>query len=84
MFSFDNHEVVRLDMEPGESMDNHTNDWRVIIYVLQGEGIINVEGTEHSLLSHQAIAVAPHVQRFLRNTGEVTLKILVNKTRETV
>ncbi len=35
LFSFDNHEVLRLDMKPGDSMDKHSNDWRVIIYVLK-------------------------------------------------
>ena len=82
MFSFDNHEVLRLDMNPGDSMENHTNDWRVIIYVLEGAGILNIEGVEHPLAAHQAVAVAPGVNRFLSNTGEVTLKLLVNKTKE--
>jgi quercetin dioxygenase-like cupin family protein len=82
LFSFDNHEVLRLDMKPGDSMENHTNDWRVIIYVLEGAGILNIEGVEHPLIAHQAVAVAPGVNRFLSNTGEVTLKLLVNKTKE--
>ena len=82
MFSFDNHEVLRLDMNPGDSMENHTNDWRVIIYVLEGAGILNIEGVKHPLTAHQAVAVAPGVNRFLSNTGEVTLKLLVNKTKE--
>ena len=83
LFSFENHEVLRLDMKPGDSMDKHTNDWRVIIYVLEGAGILNIEGVEHSLTEHQAVAVAPGANRFLSNTGEVTLKLLVNKTKET-
>ena len=82
MFSFDNHEVLRLNMKPGDSMENHTNDWRVIIYVLEGEGILNIEGVEHPLTANQAVAVAPGVNRFLSNRGEVTLKLLVNKTKE--
>jgi quercetin dioxygenase-like cupin family protein len=82
MFSFDNHEVLRLDMEPGDSMENHTNDWRVIIYVLEGTGILNIDGTEHPLKAHQAIAVEPGVDRYLNNTGDVTLKLLVNKTNK--
>ena len=82
MFSFDNHVVLRLDMNPGDSMENHANDWRVIIYVLEGSGILNIEGTEHPLTAHQAVAVAPGANRFLSNTGEFTLKLLVNKTKE--
>ena len=82
LFSFDNHEVLRLDMKPGDSMEKHTNDWRVIIYVLEGNGIINIEGKEHPLTAHQAVAVAPGANRFLSNTGEVTMKLLVNKTKE--
>lgn len=82
LFSFENHEVLRLDMNPGDSMDKHSNDWRVIIYVLEGTGILNIEGVEHSLSAHQAVAVAPGANRFLSNTGEVTLKLLVNKTKE--
>lgn len=82
LFSFDNHEVLRLDMNPGDSMDKHTNDWRVIIYVLEGTGVVNIEGVDHPLSAHQAVAVAPGINRFLSNTGKVTLKLLVNKTKE--
>ena len=82
LFSFDNHEVLRLDMNPGDSMDKHSNDWRVIIYVLEGTGVLNIEGVDHPLSAHQAVAVAPGINRFLSNTGEVTLKLLVNKTKE--
>ena len=82
MFSFDNHGVRRLDMNTGYSMENHTNDWRVITYVREGAGILNIEGVKQPLTAHQAVAVAPGVNRFLSNTGEVTLKLLVNKTKE--
>lgn len=83
IYKFENHEVIRLDLEPGESIDNHTNDWRIIFYLIQGDGVLNIQGRDHQVTTNQFIAVEPGVERYWTNTGENTLKLLVNKTWET-
>jgi len=81
IFKFDNHEVIRLDLEPGGSIKNHTNDWRIVFYVLRGEGTLNVEGINLRLGSSQAIAVEAGLRRFWHNSGNKKLELLVIKTQ---
>lgn len=80
MFRFDNHEVIRLDLEPGDAMENHTNEWRIVFYVVAGEGTLNITSTDHILVTGQAIAVKPGLERFWKNSGTEKLELLVIKT----
>jgi len=80
MYQFDNHEIIRLNLDPGEGIDNHVNDWRIVFYVLEGDGCLNVEGADHQLSSNQTIAVEAGLNRYWKNTGRGTLRLLVIKT----
>ncbi|MEN8202602.1 MAG: cupin domain-containing protein [Bacteroidota bacterium] len=82
LYKFDNHEIIRLDLKTGEAIDNHVNEWRIVFYVLEGEGTLNVEGKEHHLSSSQTIAVEAGLNRYWKNTGVKTLRLMVIKTRE--
>jgi len=82
MYSFENHEIIRLDLKPGDSIDNHVNEWRIVFYILEGEGILNVEGNDFHLSSNQTIAVEAGLNRYWKNTGRDTLQLLVIKTKE--
>lgn len=82
LLRFDNHELIRIHLSPGASIENHINDWRVIFYLLQGEGELNVEGRVHHLLAHQSIAVEAGRKRFWHNTGKDELQLLAIKTKE--
>jgi len=78
---FSNHELIRIHLDPGASIDDHINDWRIIFFLLQGEGELNVEGKVHHLLTSQSIAVEAGRSRFWQNTGQEELQLLVIKTR---
>lgn len=80
LFRFDNHEVIRLHLRPGESIDNHTNDWRIVFFVIGGKGTLNVEGNSFYLATGQSIAVKAGMKRFWNNTGDLPLELLVIKT----
>lgn len=82
LYQFDNHELIRLDLDPGEAIDNHVNEWRIIFYVIEGQGSLNVEGRDYQLTSHQAMAVEAGLNRFWKNTGTDSLRLLVIKTKE--
>lgn len=82
MYQFENHEIIRLDLEPGEGINNHVNDWRIVFYVLEGSGTLNVEGKDFQLISHQTIAVEAGLNRYWTNKGTDTLCLLVIKTKE--
>ncbi len=82
LFRFDNHELIRIHLDPGASIDNHINEWRIVFYLLQGEGNLNVEGKSHHLVANQSIAVEAGLKRFWQNTGKEELQLLVIKTKE--
>jgi len=81
-YQFDNHEIIRLDLEPEEAIDNHVNEWRIVFYVLEGSGILNVEGRDFQLRSNQTIAVEAGLNRYWKNTGASSLRLLVIKTQQ--
>lgn len=81
-FRFKNHEMIRLHLAPGESMENHINEWRLLFFVLRGSGTLDVEGKVFQMETEQSIAVKPGKERCWKNTGEGTLEILAIKTRE--
>jgi len=82
LFSFDDLEVIRLHLAPGESMENHINEWRIIFFVLRGAGALDVEGEVYELEAEQSIAVMAGKERFWSNRGDQILELLVIKTRE--
>lgn len=82
LFSFDQLEVIRLHLAPGDSMENHLNEWRIIFFVLRGSGTLDVEGKVYDMGQEQSIAVEAGKKRFWSNSGDQTLELLVMKSRE--
>lgn len=83
LFRFDKHEVIRLHLSPGTTMEKHINDWRIVFFVLHGTGSLNVEGHTYALHKDESIAVEAGRERFWSNTGEGNLELLAIKTRDT-
>jgi len=84
LYRFDNHELIQLHLSPGESMEKHINEWRIVFFVIRGSGLLDVEGTEYKLEEEQSIAVKPGLERFWKNSGEGNLELLAIKTEEQV
>ena len=84
IFKASNHEIIRLDLKPGEGIEKHIIDWRIIFYVLEGSGMITIDKEDISVTAHQTIAVEPGRVREWQNDGHCTLKLLVIKTREKI
>lgn len=82
LFNFDKLELIRLHLAPGESMDNHINEWRIIFFVLKGAGSLNVEGRVFDLEKEQSIAVEAGKMRFWSNDSDQPLELLVVKSKE--
>lgn len=82
LFQADNHEVIRLNLEPGEGMEKHALDWRIIFYVLDGTGTLTIGDEVFSLKAHESIAVQPGLMREWKNEGDQALKLLAIKTLE--
>ena len=83
MFQAVDHEIIRIDLKPGEGIEKHPNEWRIIFYVLEGSGLLTIEDEQISMTANQSIAIAPNLLRKWQNDGDHILKLLVIKTRET-
>ena len=82
LFSFSNQEVIRLHLPPGDSIEKHRNDWRIVFFVLKGEGVLNVDGSDFEVGEQQSIAVEAGKERFWSNPGTQDLELLVIKSKE--
>jgi quercetin dioxygenase-like cupin family protein len=66
--------VHYLMIEPGEQFANHVHPESVdMITVIQGEGILITDGTEHRICKGDVIYVPPGVDHGMRNDGNDTL-----------
>ena len=73
------YEMVRLVLGPGEAQQLHRNPHRVIFFVLQGNGILQVEGRTFQLGTGDGAEVMSYERRAWKNTGESDLELLVFK-----
>jgi uncharacterized cupin superfamily protein len=69
-----------VDIEPGGEMPehNHTGDDQEEVYaVLEGEGTMVIDGTEHSAPAGTFARFAPEATRTIRNKSEALVRALV-------
>ena len=69
-------------IEPGTSSHPpHTHTGVEAFYVLEGSGVVEVEGEKIAISANQAVAVDPTRLHGLSNTGSVPMKYLVIITK---
>jgi quercetin dioxygenase-like cupin family protein len=79
LFTSEMLEIIHLTLQPGESMDAHTQPMDVVFFVLEGTGTLSI-GVESIVVGENTtIHVRSGVQRAWNNTGNQPLRILVNK-----
>jgi quercetin dioxygenase-like cupin family protein len=80
LFAFHNLEIIRLDLQPGDSIPLHGNSLRIVFYLLAGSGSLRIEEDLFELQAGQSIAVKAGAMRSWVNTGSSTLNLLVIKS----
>lgn len=73
------YQIVRLILKPGEAQTMHRNQHRVIFYVLNGKGILLVEGRSFQLGTGDGAEVMTYELRAWKNAGDDDLELLVFK-----
>jgi mannose-6-phosphate isomerase-like protein (cupin superfamily) len=66
------HAIVR----PGEVSRPHRLATSEVYYVLEGKGIMNIDGEQAEVGPGRIIYIPPHSVQSIRNTGEADLKFL--------
>ena len=66
------------EIGPGETerLSLHRHDAAEIYYVLSGEGVVSIDGTEHPLRAGSSVFIPGNVLHGARNTGRETLRLL--------
>jgi quercetin dioxygenase-like cupin family protein len=64
-------------LAPGESMKDHFHvNCEHYIFVLSGDGLLELEGETHAVTQNYMISIEPEEVHALHNTGESTLELL--------
>jgi mannose-6-phosphate isomerase-like protein (cupin superfamily) len=66
------HAVVK----PGQTSKPHKLKTSEVYYILEGEGIMHINGESEKIKPGQAIYIPPNSRQYIRNTGSSELKFL--------
>ena len=66
------HAVVK----PGQTSQPHKMKTSEVYYILEGEGLMHVDGEDRPVHPHQAVYIPPGALQFIQNTGSSDLKFL--------
>lgn len=72
-------ELVHLLLKPGEILAEHKNPFDVIFFVIEGSGILTINGKPKKLNATDTLKVISYINRGWENNSEKDLKILVIK-----
>lgn len=72
-------ELVHLLLKPGEILAEHKNPVDVIFFVIEGSGILTINGKPTNLKAADTLKVTQEIDRGWENNSDKDLKILVIK-----
>ena len=72
-------ELVHLRLKPGEKLAEHKNPVDVIFFVIEGSGILTINGEPKKLNTTDTLKVTSDINRGWENNSNKDLKILVIK-----
>ena len=72
-------ELVHLLLKPGEDLENHKNPFDVIFFVIEGSGLLGVDGEKQQLHKNDTLKVTLEKMRSWHNNTQSDLRLLVIK-----
>lgn len=75
-------ELIHLTLAIGEEQTMHANPYRVVFYVLEGQGVLKLQDEKLQLFKDNCVEVVPEILRCWENAWEQPLKLLVIKFLE--
>lgn len=79
MFTNEKVELIHLSLNPNEEVAQHSNPFDVIFYIVEGEGIISIDGETLPVKPNYTLFIERDKQRGMVNTGSANLRVLVLK-----
>jgi quercetin dioxygenase-like cupin family protein len=72
-------ELVHILIKPGEKLEEHQNPFDVIFFLIEGSGILSVDGQKHHLKSNDTSKIISSKMRGWENNTDHDLRLLVIK-----
>jgi quercetin dioxygenase-like cupin family protein len=73
------YELIHLTLRPGQTQSKHANPFRVVFYILDGQGTLLTESESLDLSKDMFAEVEPDILRSWENKHDSPLKLLVIK-----
>ncbi len=80
LFGSEHVQVVHIHLKPGESLKKHTTAVDVFFYVLQGEGVVEIDDEKQTAGRDMLIESPKNIPHCLYNESESDFRVLVVKT----
>jgi Mannose-6-phosphate isomerase len=79
MFANGKIEIIHLNLLVGETLELHTNPFKVVFYIIEGEGIVETVDEQITVEPDMTIEIEAGVKRGLKNIGACNFRLLVIK-----
>lgn len=71
-----NYSLAQFTLEPGKKSKLHKIRSSEIYYILEGNGILNIDENTHAMQKNDSAYVPPNSKQFIENSGKDDLKFL--------
>jgi quercetin dioxygenase-like cupin family protein len=65
-----------FEVEPGGEIKEHSHPWEHEIFVLEGKGIIRINGEEFEVEEGSFVYIPPCAKHYYKNTGDKPLRFI--------
>jgi quercetin dioxygenase-like cupin family protein len=66
----------QFTLEPGANTPYHQHDWHHVVYVIEGEGLVRIDGVEHPIRQGSAVHVPGGVIHGFFNPDDGAMRFL--------
>ncbi|MGD0235637.1 MAG: cupin domain-containing protein [Syntrophorhabdales bacterium] len=70
------YSLCHATVKPGQTTRPHRLKTSEVYYILEGQGLMSVDGESQAVRPGQAIYIPPHSTQHIKNTGESDLEFL--------
>jgi len=70
------YSLAHAVLKPGKTSQPHRLKTSEVYYILEGEGLMHIDGETKPVLPGHAVYIPPMANQFIKNTGAVDLKFI--------
>lgn len=70
------YSLAHAVVQPGKTSQPHKLKTSEVYYILEGQGLMHIDGEEKNVFPGQAVYIPPHAKQFIHNPGKTDLKFI--------